>query len=299
MYIALDENMHRISADAADAADADGFFVCPMCKSKVLLCKGEVNTPYFRHKSLQDCDEWYDPNNMGEWHLKHQEQFPEECREVVIKHHWEDDDDDTYEIHRADVCIEFTEEDAQRYIDDCKRNVIEYKRNLNQRGLVFGRRVHIPYASPLLSTDIVPKKGIVIEFQHSPMSPSEFIERSEFYRAAGYVVYWIFDMRQKDITKSWFEGETGVIWKHPSHTFDYYDWTGYAVNPDASDWKASVVDVVVVFEMASGWLPSIHGHDNRFMMCKEFGIDSPEGYFVSSALKYINDFVPIGKYAVH
>lgn len=294
MYIALDENMHRISADAADA---DGSFVCPMCKSKVLLCKGDVIAPYFRHQSLHDCDEWYDPSNMGEWHLKHQEQFPEECREVVIKHHWEGDDDDVYEMHRADVCIEFTEEDAQRYIDDCKRNVIEYERNLNQRGIVL-ERVHTPYALPLLSTDIVPKKGIVIEFQHSPMSPSEFTERSEFYRAAGYIVYWVFDMQYKDCTKCFIDGETGIIWKHRTHTLDEYQYYDYALNSDARDWSASVVDVVVVFEMEHGWLPINHGHDNRFMVCKEFK-DTYAGYFVSSAFKYINDYVRVGRYAIY
>lgn len=41
------------------------------------------------------------------------------------------------------------------------------------------------------------KDGVVIEFQHSPISEDEIRERNEFYCAAGYKVAWVFDVRDK------------------------------------------------------------------------------------------------------
>lgn len=68
-----------------------------------------------------------------------QEQFPIECREVVMKHNGE--------IHRADVF----------------------------------------------------KDGVVVEFQHSPITPQEFRERNTFYNTLGYKVAWVFDVSDKGI----------------------------------------------------------------------------------------------------
>ena len=39
------------------------------------------------------------------------------------------------------------------------------------------------------------KDGVVIEFQHSPISVKDFCSRNNFYSAAGYKVCWIFDLR--------------------------------------------------------------------------------------------------------
>lgn len=38
------------------------------------------------------------------------------------------------------------------------------------------------------------KDGVVIEFQHSPISASEFMERNKFYKNAGYKLVWVFDV---------------------------------------------------------------------------------------------------------
>ena len=40
---------------------------------------------------------------------------------------------------------------------------------------------------------------VVIEFQHSTISSGEFCERNDFYRAAGYRLAWVFDMRDADL----------------------------------------------------------------------------------------------------
>lgn len=38
------------------------------------------------------------------------------------------------------------------------------------------------------------KDGVVIEFQHSPISADEFCDRNEFYTKLGYKVVWVFDV---------------------------------------------------------------------------------------------------------
>ena len=38
------------------------------------------------------------------------------------------------------------------------------------------------------------KDGVVVEFQHSPISADEFYDRNEFYTKLGYKVVWVFDV---------------------------------------------------------------------------------------------------------
>ncbi|AFZ61447.1 hypothetical protein H6G54_28445 [Anabaena cylindrica FACHB-243] len=69
---------------------------CPYCGTEVYAACGEKNRYHWRHNNTSDshCDEWYE---MTLWHLKWQELFPLECREVVMKK-----GDKT---HRADVKV--------------------------------------------------------------------------------------------------------------------------------------------------------------------------------------------------
>lgn len=63
----------------------------------------------------------------------------------------------------------------------------------------------------------------VIEFQHSPISNAEFMERTTFYISAGYDVYWLFDMQDQFWSgKLAYKGdsEDKLVWKHQWHTFD-------------------------------------------------------------------------------
>lgn len=63
------------------------------------------------------------------------------------------------------------------------------------------------------------------EFQHSPMSHTEFLERTSFYTDAGYKMVWVFDYRDKDIhiTTAYNGWENSLdfayTWKYPCHSF--------------------------------------------------------------------------------
>lgn len=49
--------------------------------------------------------------------------------------------------------------------------------------------------------------GTVIEFQHSPISESEFMRRNRFYTSAGLKVVWIFDLIDVFGERMWCEDD--------------------------------------------------------------------------------------------
>lgn len=58
---------------------------------------------------------------------------------------------------------------------------------------------------------------VVIEFQHSHISTSEFNDRNEFYLSLGYRVAWVFDVSavsKENIRKHWAKPDI-YRWKHP------------------------------------------------------------------------------------
>ncbi|MBD2663345.1 myosin, N-terminal, SH3 domain protein [Richelia sinica FACHB-800] len=89
-YYALDEEGNKIPPTPKVKA------TCPCCGTEVYAACGKIIQHHWRHKNTSDshCDEWYE---MTPWHLKWQELFPLECREVVMQKN--------KEIHRADVKI--------------------------------------------------------------------------------------------------------------------------------------------------------------------------------------------------
>lgn len=97
---------------ASYVASKNEDYICPACGNTVILKKGKINIEHFAHKNLCDCDTFI--SDMSEWHLKWQEKFPIENREVIIKHTFTKEDSFTQEyglkinykyIHRADICV--------------------------------------------------------------------------------------------------------------------------------------------------------------------------------------------------
>ena len=91
--------------------------------------------------------------------------------------------------------------EKQEYFDEQYREVV----------CSDGKRTH--------RADIL-KDGVVLEFQHSPISAEEFNDRNNFYMSLGYRVVWVFDVEdQIDSGDLYFE-ETGssriqMRWKYP------------------------------------------------------------------------------------
>ena len=80
MFYALDDNNVRICIDNADKQHK---YHCPCCDYSVIVKQGKVNAWHFAHRPGSQCDAAY--SEKTEWHRNWQEQFPEECREVVVE----------------------------------------------------------------------------------------------------------------------------------------------------------------------------------------------------------------------
>ena len=127
MFIALDESGNR--THIKDAKSTSTYF-CPICGEA--LCVRALNSlavqQHFSHKRGSKClDNWQ--HDMSEWHINWQEQFPEECREIVVTKNGIK--------HRADILIQNTviefqhspispEEFEERnfFYSDCGYNVV-------------------------------------------------------------------------------------------------------------------------------------------------------------------------------
>lgn len=88
MIFANDAKGNRIVAAPGQRA------VCPSCNGEVVAKCGKIKVWHWAHLSA-DCDPWSE--GMTEWHIGWQNEFPEECREVVIQRNGE--------IHRADIML--------------------------------------------------------------------------------------------------------------------------------------------------------------------------------------------------
>lgn len=96
MFFAVDANDNRIYAgDSVRHTDC----YCPVCGEPVTHKIGKIKKPHFAHKMNTDCYLSHDKDHLSEWHIRMQEYFPLETREIRFK------DAKTGEIHIADVFL--------------------------------------------------------------------------------------------------------------------------------------------------------------------------------------------------
>ncbi|GGX00841.1 competence protein CoiA [Salegentibacter mishustinae] len=89
MRYALNSNKERVEVSYSKEKA-----VCQLCGETVNGRKGEERKKHWAHR--KKCDHWYEP--ITAWHLKWQNHFPKENREVVIKK--------GDEKHRADIHLD-------------------------------------------------------------------------------------------------------------------------------------------------------------------------------------------------
>jgi len=70
--------------------------ICPSCSSEVIAKCGEVKEPHWAHKTMRNCDTWWESET--EWHRNWKNRFPNQWQEI-IKY-----DKLTGEKHIADIC---------------------------------------------------------------------------------------------------------------------------------------------------------------------------------------------------
>lgn len=206
MFTAINTNLNRkMDIECAIDSAPNDEYICPICHNQVIIKNGDIMVHHFAHKTVGDCDSF--SQDMSDWHKEWQECFPEANREFVLTQLF-------YE--------EFIKKSARTW-------------NFN---IPYGSKS--PTSSPfkpqiaLTHRADVCGNGYVIEFQHSPISNTEFNERTWFYRYCGYKVVWVFDfqdeyyddkieiLRNTDYSTTW-------KWRHPHKTFVDF------VPPSASD----------------------------------------------------------------
>lgn len=112
--------------------------ICPVCSSELIAKCGEVKINHWAHKSIRNCDLWWERET--EWHRSWKNNFPVEWQERILT------DERTGEKHIADVrtthglVIEF----QHSYIDPQERTTREnfYK---NMVWIVDGTRLKGDY----------------------------------------------------------------------------------------------------------------------------------------------------------
>ncbi len=97
MFVAMDFQGNRLYANAGERYTECR---CPECNELVQHKIGKVRRPYFAHCPNSDCTFGNDKDNKSEWHIRMQEYFPQESREVRFV------DEQTGEVHIADVYLQ-------------------------------------------------------------------------------------------------------------------------------------------------------------------------------------------------
>ena len=111
--------------------------------------------------------------------------------------------------------------------DDFTHDMSEWHKSWQMLFPLSNREVVIKYGNETHRADVL-CYGTVIEFQHSPISKSEFSRRNKFYTDAGKKVVWIFDLTELfsgydesgrlyisgDCQNYWGNG-CKFVWKHP------------------------------------------------------------------------------------
>ncbi len=130
MFFALDKNNNRVNAE-------DGVFydcICPACKKPVRQRRGEINRHHFAHLQKESsCPFEYNKDyvHMSEWHIRMQEYFPKDSREIIFT------DEETGEKHIADVFLkesntvlefQYSHISKQEFLDRTNFHLKEHRR---------------------------------------------------------------------------------------------------------------------------------------------------------------------------
>jgi len=92
MQYALDHEDRRIFAEKGKTAR------CPLCFSETIAKCGDINVHHWAHKSLEECDPWWEPET--EWHRSWKMLMPSEQVEVTRAGHRADI------VHASGIVVE-------------------------------------------------------------------------------------------------------------------------------------------------------------------------------------------------
>lgn len=80
--------------------------------------------------------------------------------------------------------------------DDWHHDMSEWHLSMQERFPEEQREIVVKNNGEIHRADIL-SENMVIEFQHSPISPDELLARNRFYTLAGYKIAWVFDLQDE------------------------------------------------------------------------------------------------------
>lgn len=107
--------------------------------------------------------------------------------------------------HKASACA-----------DTWNYDMSEWHYNMQNRFHPEQREVVVKHMEQTHRADVL-NSNQVIEFQHSPISMEEIMERNTFYNSAGYNVAWVFDVQE--------QYDSGAIYPVPHDSALMYGWS--------------------------------------------------------------------------
>ena len=141
----------------------------------------------------------------------------------------------------------------------------------------------------------------VIEFQHSPITAQEFMERNHFFNSLGYRVAWVFDVSTAYELESLTYSEDNnylMIWKNPMRIFaqspkisDYNKnfslWFSWDSDFDEGDWINKVI-----------WTPKDEYEQNNFnrFIISSFPIDLESNIDIDDFFRSKEDYFKLKLY---
>ncbi|WPZ00076.1 competence protein CoiA [Christiangramia sp. OXR-203] len=99
--------------------------LCPCCKSEVRSYCGPEKVNHWKHKALQDCDNWYERET--EWHREWKNNFDSEYQEIVKL------DPENGEKHIADIYLDYKDLVIEIQHSPIKINEIESRENFYKK----------------------------------------------------------------------------------------------------------------------------------------------------------------------
>lgn len=121
----------------------------------------------------------------------------------------------THYSHKANACL-----------DDWNYDMSEWHRRMQSYFPAENTEVVVEYKGKIHRADVM-VNDIVIEFQHSPITANEFIDRNSFFTRLGKRIAWVFDVSEQfdNETLQFSEDDDRplLIWKNPLRIFSSWE----------------------------------------------------------------------------
>lgn len=152
--------------------------LCPVCNKEVIGKCGEVKINHWAHKSISDCDQWWE--NETEWHRAWKNLFPVEWQEIILPN------EITGEKHVADI----------RTIHGL---VIEFQHSKIAKQERISREKHYQ------------RMVWVVNGLRAKRDYVKFIKGKKYFRRANKENFWLIDYPDTCFPYDWIESSVPVI----------------------------------------------------------------------------------------